>query len=141
MTALNTTSNIAMIAARFNELKNTSIEVKTLAKRGKAKLLAAIAEMEAAAVIVKAAKTKVAKVASDEPKAETLRSVAEVKLLEMDGNGNGLTYEAILVSLKESFPDAKTSVGCLRWYAAKMTKVGVALPKRTRNKKVAVEAA
>lgn len=44
---LTTESNVADIAARFNELNGSNTDVKTLAKRGKAKLLAAIAAMEA----------------------------------------------------------------------------------------------
>lgn len=42
MTKLTEQSNIADIAAIYNELKCTNIDVKTLAKRGKAKLLAQI---------------------------------------------------------------------------------------------------
>lgn len=44
---LTTESNVADIAARFNELNGSNTDVKTLAKRGKAKLLAAITAMEA----------------------------------------------------------------------------------------------
>ena len=47
MTKLTTESSIADIAARFNELNGTMTEVKTLAKRGKAKLLAQIEALEA----------------------------------------------------------------------------------------------
>ena len=42
MTKLTEQSNIADIAAVYNELKGTDTDVKTLAKRGKAKLLAQI---------------------------------------------------------------------------------------------------
>lgn len=42
MTKLTEQSNIADIAAVYNELKGTNTDVKTLAKRGKAKLLAQI---------------------------------------------------------------------------------------------------
>lgn len=47
MTKLTTESNIADIAARFNELNGSATDVKTLAKRGKAKLLAQIEALEA----------------------------------------------------------------------------------------------
>lgn len=47
MTKLTAESSIADIAARFNELNGTTTEVKTLAKRGKAKLLAQIEALEA----------------------------------------------------------------------------------------------
>ena len=42
MTKLTEQSNITDIAAIYNELKGTNTDVKTLAKRGKAKLLAQI---------------------------------------------------------------------------------------------------
>lgn len=57
MTKLTAESSIADIAARFNELNGSSTDVKTLAKRGKAKLLAQIEAMEA-------------KLPPEEPKAE-----------------------------------------------------------------------
>lgn len=47
MTKLTAESSIADIAARFNELNGATTEVKTLAKRGKAKLLAQIEALEA----------------------------------------------------------------------------------------------
>lgn len=47
MTKLTVESSITDIAARFNELNGTTTEVKTLAKRGKAKLLAQIEALEA----------------------------------------------------------------------------------------------
>lgn len=47
MTKLTNESSIADIAARFNELNGSTTEVKTLAKRGKAKLLAQIEALEA----------------------------------------------------------------------------------------------
>ena len=45
MTKLNEQSTIADIAAEYNRLKGTNTDVKTLAKRGKAKLLAQISAM------------------------------------------------------------------------------------------------
>lgn len=47
MNKLTAESSIADIAARFNELNGSTTEVKTLAKRGKAKLLAQIEALEA----------------------------------------------------------------------------------------------
>lgn len=49
MTKLTEQSNIADIAAVYNKLKGTNTDVKTLAKRGKAKLLAQIEVMAAEA--------------------------------------------------------------------------------------------
>ncbi len=57
MTKLTAESSIADIAACFNELNGSSTDVKTLAKRGKAKLLAQIEALEA-------------KLPPEEPKAE-----------------------------------------------------------------------
>ena len=60
----------------------------------------------------------------------SIRSVAE-KLLT-DGT---LSYDDVLAAIKSEFPSAKTSVGCLRWYATSMRDAGIALPKRPRAAK------
>ena len=69
MTKLTEQSNIADIAAVYNELKGTNTDVKTLAKRGKAKLLAQIdALLEAQAEKKKAEEQSTAR--AEEPKAD-----------------------------------------------------------------------
>lgn len=69
MTKLTEQSNIADIAAVYNELKGTNTDVKTLAKRGKAKLLAQIeALLEAQAEKKKAEEQSAAR--AEEPKAD-----------------------------------------------------------------------
>ncbi len=61
----------------------------------------------------------------------SIRSVAEALLAKNDGS-LGLSYDDILAAVKAEFPSAKTTVGCLRWYAAHMRDAGVVLPKRPR---------
>lgn len=39
-------------------------------------------------------------------------------------------YQEILTEIKKKYPDAKTTLGCLRWYAAKMRELGEAAPMR-----------
>lgn len=152
-------SSIADIAARFNQLSGTDTDVKTLAKRGKAKLLAKIQELEAAAAEKKgleAAEAAKAKAASATPKADgkaepkkgkpakekkekgpVIRHVAEALLLEVverdeEKRPYGHSYETVLAKIKEQFPGAKTSIACLRWYAVHMRERGERVPNRPR---------
>lgn len=62
----------------------------------------------------------------------SIRSVAEALLVKAGGENLGLSYDEILAAVKAEFPAAKTTVGCLRWYAAHMRDAGVVLPKRPR---------
>lgn len=62
----------------------------------------------------------------------SIRSVAEALLVQVDGNDLGLAYDKVLSAIKAQFPSAKTSVGCLRWYAVSMKEAGVSVPKRER---------
>lgn len=73
---------------------------------------------------------KIVKAEAAPAKKVSIRSVAE-KLLT-DGTK---TYDDVLAAIKAEFPSAKTSVGCLRWYATAMRDAGVALPKRPRAAK------
>ncbi len=70
-------------------------------------------------------------VKADAPKKISIRSVAEALLVKVNGD-TGLTYDEVLAAVKAQFPSAKTTVGCLRWYAAHMRDAGVAVPKRAR---------
>ena len=149
-------SSIAEIAARFNELMGTETEVKSLAKRGKAKLLAKIEELEAAeaeriaeeaakaeALAAEEAKKVPAKTkAKKEPKPKkekgpVIRHDAEALLLEVvthddDGRPYGHAYDFILQTLLTRFEGAKTTVACLRWYAVHMRERGEKVPNRPR---------
>ena len=64
----------------------------------------------------------------------SIRSVAESLLTQVGDDGFGLSYDKVLAAVKAQFPTAKTTAGCLRWYAAHME---VALPKRARASKAA----
>lgn len=151
MTKLTEQSNIADIAAVYNELKGTNTDVKTLAKRGKAKLLAQIdALLEAQAE--KKADEQLDRVeepakprAKREPKAPkekkekgpVIRVVAEQLLLEVvthdeDKRPYGHSYEEILNRIRAQFEGAKTTVACLRWYAVHMRERGEKVPNRPR---------
>lgn len=145
-------SAIADIAARYNELNGTTTDVKSLAKRGKAKLLAKIeeleaveAEREAAEEAAREAAEKAAAKASKskkepKPKKEkgpVIRHEAEKLLLEVvkhdeDGRPYGHSYEYILSTLLAQFVGAKTTVACLRWYAVHMRERGERVPNRPR---------
>lgn len=149
MTKLTEQSNIADIAAVYNELKGTNTDVKTLAKRGKAKLLAQIdALLEAQAEKKKAEEQSTARAEepkADEPKATkekkekgpVIRVVAELLLLEVvthdeDKRPYGHSYEEILNRIRAQFEGAKTTVACLRWYAVHMRERGEKVPNRPR---------
>jgi hypothetical protein len=62
------------------------------------------------------------------PKKISIRLVAEALLVKAEA----LSYDDVLAAVKAQFPAAKTTVGCLRWYAAHMRDAGVILPKRPR---------
>lgn len=144
-------SPIADIAARFNELNGSSIEAKTLAKRGKAKLLVQIEDLEEAEAARKAAEEAEAKKAAEAeaktagkkvPKAKkekgpVIRHEAEKLLLEVvthddDGRPYGHSYDYVLSTLLKQFDGAKTTVACLRWYAVHMRERGEKVPNRPR---------
>lgn len=146
-------SAIADIAARYNELNGTNTDAKTLAKRGKAKLLAKIEELEAVEAERKAAEEAARKAAEKatakkEPKVKkepkpkkekgpVIRHEAEKLLLEVvkhdeDGRPYGHSYEYILSTLLAQFVGAKTTVACLRWYAVHMRERGERVPNRPR---------
>lgn len=118
MTKLTEQSNIADIAAVYNELKGTNTDVKTLAKRGKAKREP------------KAPKEK-------KEKGPVIRVVAEQLLLEVvthdeDKRPYGHSYDEILNRIHAQFEGAKTTVACLRWYAVHMRERGEKVPNRQR---------
>lgn len=90
-----------------------------------------VAKVEAPVVTAKPAKKAKAEKVKAEKKV-SIRSVAEALLVKTTDGDNGLSYEEILAEVKAQFPDAKTTVGCLRWYAAHMREAGVVIPKRAR---------
>jgi hypothetical protein len=212
MTKLTSESPIGDIIARFKELSGSTSDDKTIAKRGRAKLLARIEELEAAiqeqpdvelktigaegeqaveefqaegpssldaevaeeiasgqhdgsgleqpadeqkslnaqlAADIEPPSTKKAKKAKREkkpkkekkPKGPVIRAEAEKLLLKVvsreENRAYGMPYEAILGELAKTFPDAKTTVACLRWYAVHMRERGEKVPARPRATKQA----
>lgn len=155
-------SSTADVVARYQDLSQQltggSPDPKSLAKRGKAKLLEKIAEWEAvlesrARVEARAAEhakaMAEAKKAEEKPKKEpkakkepkvkgpVIRHEAEKLLMHVEyrdeeGRPYGLSYEGILNRIKEQFEGAKTTVACLRWYAVHMRERGQRVPHRPR---------
>lgn len=100
---------------------------------------AAIQQLPEAKAVVKEPKVK-------KERGETVKDYACALLCEVvgqqDGRDVGMPYETVLEHVKVKFPDAKTSVNCLRWYAGKIRVeahgyVGLKMPAiRQRTKKV-----
>ena len=44
----------------------------------------------------------------------------------------GIGYEEIIGTIKAKFPEAKTTVACLRWYAVHMRERDIRVPNRPR---------
>lgn len=99
---------------------------------------AAIQQLPEAKAVVKEPKVK-------KERGETVKDYACALLCEVvgqqDGRDVGMPYETVLERIKVKFPDAKTSVNCLRWYAGKIRieahgYVGLKMPAiRQRTKK------
>ncbi|QIW86487.1 hypothetical protein AMA1_59 [Achromobacter phage AMA1] len=99
---------------------------------------AAIQQLPEEKVVVKEPKVK-------KERSETVKDYACALLCEVvgqqDGRDVGMPYETVLEHIKVKFPDAKTSVNCLRWYAGKIRieahgYVGLKMPAiRQRTKK------
>ena len=99
---------------------------------------AAIQQLPEAKAVVKEPKVK-------KERGETVKDYACALLCEVvaqqDGRDVGMPYETVLEHIKVKFPDAKTSVNCLRWYAGKIRieahgYVGLKMPAiRQRTKK------
>lgn len=53
----------------------------------------------------------------DEPRGESNRTSSSDRLKGVKYDSVGLSYAEILRRLRERFPEAGTSVACLRWYA------------------------
>ena len=75
----------------------------------------------------------------------TIREVAEALLIEVaetvDGKPVGHPYDYVLERVLEEFPEANTTVKCLRWYNTKLNSdPNVKMPVRPRKKVVKAEA-
>jgi hypothetical protein len=121
--------NADRVANGKSEMKKwgkTRLELEGLVEA----ILAAKTEKKAA----KKAKSVKAEGTSDRG---AIRRFVEAKLLETtgedeDGRPVGHTYNDILEAVKEQFPEAATSLNCLRWYATKMNSAN----KKTNDKVV-----
>jgi hypothetical protein len=87
----------------------------------------------------KATPKPAAKRGEKKEKGPVIRVVAEQLLLEVvtydeDKRPYGHSYETILNRIHEQFPEGKTSVACLRWYAVHMRERGERVPNRPRAK-------
>ena len=72
---------------------------------------------------------------------KTIREVAEALLIEVaheeDGKPIGHPYDYVLERVLEEFPEANTTVKCLRWYNTKLNSdPNVRMPVRPRKKVV-----
>jgi len=60
----------------------------------------------------------------------TITELANRLILRPEGH----SYKEILGLIRDEFPEAGTSLNCLRWYAAKLRTKGQAVPKRVHGK-------
>ncbi len=62
-----------------------------------------------------------------------IRQISEDALVEVDPEtGFGISYQAIIARVKTTYPDAETTVACLRWYAVRLREQGTKVPQRPR---------
>jgi len=76
---------------------------------------------------------------------KTIREVAEALLIEVakteDGKPIGHPYDYVLDKVLAEFPEANTTVKCLRWYNTKLNSdPNVKMPVRPRKKVIKAEA-
>lgn len=75
----------------------------------------------------------------------TIKSVSDALLTAIDyideaGKPIGFTYDYVLAKVLEQFPDANTTVKCLRWYNTKLNSdPNVKMPVRPRKRTVKVD--
>lgn len=76
---------------------------------------------------------------------QTIKSVSDALLSAVDyvddaGKPIGFTYEYVLAKVLEQFPDANTTVKCLRWYNTKLNSdPNVKMPVRPRKRTAKVD--
>jgi len=134
---LKTFSQRSKAVERITKLADAQkVDLNSFFEADGTKRVAPVVEAPAAEKAPKKAKTPKEPKAPKEPKI-SIRSVAEALLVKVAENGEGLSYEEIVATVKEQFPAAKTTVGCLRWYAVRMREAGTVLPKRPRAKQAA----
>ena len=67
----------------------------------------------------------------------TLRSAVYERLYQTNGGNKGLRYDEVLELLKQEFPNCRTTLKGLRWYATTFQKENpeVRMPERPRRSK------
>ena len=140
MQQLSTEMPVADLVAIYNSKAKTQI---TTWKSGKTKLIERIEALpeprvNGTSVPIPGDEYAVAIAAVGASDRDTIQVVSE-KLLEAvayehDGRKWGIPYNQILAEVQGVFPDCKTTVACLRWYAAHLNQDGVVLPQRKRSK-------
>ena len=128
---LNTTNSMKEIAAYYNQIADVTVDTVRLSKLGKAKVLAKIAEIEAA----KAKEEK--PVVANNNKKKTVRTgitkhIRELlmKVVGTDENGRsiGLSYDEVLEQVKAADSRRQPSRNGIMWTACKMRSEGIVLP-------------
>lgn len=128
---MNTTNSMKEIAAYYNEIADVAVDTVRLSKLGKAKVLAKIAEIEAA----KAAEVK--PVLAKNGKKKTVRTgitkhIRELlmKVVGTDENGRsiGLSYDEVLAEVVAADSRRQPSRNGIMWTACKMRSEGIVLP-------------
>lgn len=131
---MNTTNSMKEIAAYYNEIADVKVDTVRLSKLGKAKVLAKIAEIEAA----KAKKEEEVKpVLAKNGKKKTVRTgitkhIRELlmKVVGTDENGRsiGLSYDEVLAEVVAADSRRQPSRNGIMWTACKMRSEGIVLP-------------
>lgn len=124
---LNTTNSMKEIAKYYNEIADVAVDEVKLAKRGKAKVLAMIAEIEATKkpVVAKNVKKKTVRTGITKHIRELL-----IKVVGTDENGRsiGLSYDEVFEQVKAADSRRQPSRNGIMWTACKMRSEGIVLP-------------
>lgn len=127
---LNTTNSMKEIAARYNEIAPVAIDEVKLAKRGKAKVLAMIAAIEATQVKKEVKPVVVGK--KKTVRTGITKHIRELlmKVVGTDENGRsiGLSYDEVLEQVKAADSRRQPSRNGIMWTACKMRSEGFVLP-------------
>lgn len=132
---MNTTNSMKEIAAYYNEIADVAVDTVRLSKLGKAKVLAKIAEIEAAKAVEEKEETK--PVLAKNGKKKTVRTgitkhIRELlmKVVGTDENGRsiGLSYDEVLAEVVAADSRRQPSRNGIMWTACKMRSEGIVLP-------------
>ena len=138
---MNTTNSMKEIAAYYNQIADVAVDTVRLSKLGKAKVLAKIAEIEAAKAKQEETKPVLAKNGKKKTvrtgKKKTVRTgitkhIRELlmKVVGTDENGRsiGLSYDEVLAEVVAADSRRQPSRNGIMWTACKMRSEGIVLP-------------